>query len=130
MTITPVLLVEAIEPSLPFWIERLGWQQTAEVPGDEGLAFVMLVREGATLMLQTFSSARKDEPRFITDATGHRSSLFVLVDDWADTLKRLEGYEVTMPERETFYGMREIGVFDPGGHVVVFAKAIERIAEE
>jgi hypothetical protein len=26
-----------------------------------------------------------------------------------------------MGERTTFYGMREIGVFEPGGHTVVFA---------
>jgi hypothetical protein len=26
-----------------------------------------------------------------------------------------------MPERVTFYQMREVGVFEPGGHTVVFA---------
>ena len=26
-----------------------------------------------------------------------------------------------MSERTTFYGMREIGVFEPGGNIVIFA---------
>jgi hypothetical protein len=29
-----------------------------------------------------------------------------------------------MEERTTFYGMREIGVFDPAGHIVIFAKRV------
>lgn len=36
-------------------------------------------------------------------------------------LRRLEGWPVTMPVRDTFYGMREIGVEAPGGHLIVFA---------
>jgi hypothetical protein len=36
-------------------------------------------------------------------------------------LTRLNGYPVALPERTTFYGMREIGVFEPGGHTVIFA---------
>ena len=43
------------------------------------------------------------------------------VDDFNETKNRLEGYPIEMPERVTFYGMREVGVFEPGGHTVVFA---------
>ena len=35
--------------------------------------------------------------------------------------RRLDGYPIVMPERVTFYGMREIGVSEPNGHTVVFA---------
>jgi len=48
------------------------------------------------------------------------------VDDFPDTVKRLAGYPVAMPERDTFYGMREIGVFEPGGHIAVFAALLNR----
>jgi len=34
---TPVLIVEAIEPSLPFWQERLGFERPVEVPDGERL---------------------------------------------------------------------------------------------
>ena len=33
----------------------------------------------------------------------------------------LDGYPILMPERVSFYGMREIGVSEPGGHSVIFA---------
>ena len=47
--------------------------------------------------------------------------LEIEVEDFADILKRLEGYPIALSERTTFYGMREIGVHEPGGHIVVFA---------
>jgi hypothetical protein len=28
---------------------------------------------------------------------------------------------VALPDRTTFYGMREIGVLEPSGHIVTFA---------
>ena len=48
---------------------------------------------------------------------GHSSGATAL----PDMVARLEGYPITMPERTTFYGMREIGVFDPAGNIVIFA---------
>lgn len=124
MKMTPVLLVKSIENSLPFWSERLGWQKTAEVPDGDVLGFVILVRDNAELMLQTVESARKDQGSLIIGAGGYRTSLFIEVDDWEDVKTRVKGYEITMPERDTFYGMREIGVFDPDGNIVVFAKKL------
>ncbi len=126
MKVTPVLLVESIEKSLPFWVERMGWSSVSEVPDGDVLQFVMLVKDEATVMLQTFASARRDEPRFAGNPGQHRTSLFILVDDWEDTIERLAGYEIVMHERNTFYGMREIGVFEPSGHVVVFATPLEK----
>jgi hypothetical protein len=126
MKITPVLIVESIEKSLPFWIDRMGFQKTVEVPDGDGLGFAILVREGAELMMQTLASVRKDEPRFAPAATGGPSlcPLFVEVADFEDVRRRLDGYPIAMPERKTFYGMIEIGVIEPGGHTVVFAASI------
>ena len=118
MKITPVLIVDKVEPSLEFWVGRMGFEKTVDVPGEDGLSFAILVKDGAELMLQSKSSVLKDEPKF---ANQSRSALFVEVDDFEDVKRRLEGYSIAMPERTTFYGMREIGVFEPGGHTVVFA---------
>ena len=121
MKITAVLMVEAIEKSLPFWIDRMGFKKTTEVPEDSGLGFVILVRGGAELMLQSIESIRKDAPQFVPKAQSNNVGLFIEVEDFADTLKRLAGYPIALPERTTFYGMREIGVFEPSGHIVIFA---------
>jgi len=124
MKLTPVLVVEKIETSLPFWVDRMGFEKTVDVPGDNGIAFAILVRDGAELMMQTASSVASDEPAFAPKGESRVTALFIEVDDFADTLKRLEGYPITMPERKTFYGMVEVGVFEPSGNVVVFASRL------
>jgi hypothetical protein len=120
MKITPVLIVESVEKSLTFWVERMGFEKTVEVPADDGLAFVIVVRGGAELMLQSVASVRRDEPKFVPQP-GSSAALFIEVEDFEDVRKRLEGYSIALAERITFYQMREIGVFEPGGHTVIFA---------
>lgn len=125
MKITAVLFLDSIEPALPFWVDRLGFRKTVEVPEGNALGFVILEFDGAELMLQTRASAEKDSEAAGRFARDSRGALFVEVADFADTLRRLEGWPVTMPVRDTFYGMREIGVETPGGHLVVFAARVE-----
>ena len=122
MKITAVLIVEEIEKSLTFWVDRMGFTKTVEVPEGDRLGFVILVKDGAELMLQTVESVRKDAPQFAPASHTNTVGMFIEVDDFADTLRRLEGYPIALTERVTFYGMREIGVFEPGGHTVIFAK--------
>ena len=76
-------------------------------------------------MLQTRASVEKDTPQFAPTNQTNKTALFIEVNDFEDTLKRLGDYPIAMPERIAFYGMREIGVFDPNGHVIVFAARIE-----
>lgn len=121
MKLTPVLVVEEIERSLPFWIDRMGFKKTVEVPEGDRLGFAILVRDGAEVMLQSVASVRKDEPRFAPEGSSRVTALFVEVDDFADVRRRLAGYPIAMAERTTFYGMREVGVFEPSGNIVVFA---------
>jgi hypothetical protein len=120
MKITAVLIVESVEKSLSFWVDRMGFEKTVEVPEGDRLGFVIAVKDGAELMLQSTESVVKDAPQFLPKGAGS-VGLFIEVSDFGDVLKRLEGYPVAMAERTTFYGMREIGVFEPGGHTVVFA---------
>ncbi len=122
MKITPVLIVEEIEKSLVFWVERMGFTRTVDVPEGDRLGFVILARDGAELMMQTLTSVRKDEPKFAPEGINTKgSALFIEVEDFAEVRQRLDGYPILMPERVTFYGMREIGVSEPGGHTVIFA---------
>jgi uncharacterized glyoxalase superfamily protein PhnB len=122
MKITAVLIVEEVESSLPFWVERMGFEKTVEVPEGSRIGFAILVKDGAELMVQSVASVRKDEPKFAPTGPPNGVTLFVEVDDFSDTLTRLLGYPIVMEERTTFYGMREIGVRDPAGNSVIFAK--------
>ena len=44
--------------------------------------------------------------------------------DLGPILTATAGCEIVVPERTTFYGMRELAVRAPGGFVVVFAQAV------
>lgn len=120
MKITPVLFVEKIEPTLPFWVERLGFEKTVEVPEGSELGFVIFQKGDAELMFQTRTSVEKDLPQMAEFATP-RAGTFIEVDDFDDLLKRMGGADIIMQERKTFYGMREILVREPGGNIICFA---------
>ena len=121
MKITPVLVLDQVESSLPFWVDRMGFANVAEMPEGDKIGFVMLVKDGVELMLQSVASVRKEVAAFAPAGASRVATLYVEVDDFADTLKRLAGYPIAMAERTTFYGMKEVGVFDPGGNIVMFA---------
>jgi uncharacterized glyoxalase superfamily protein PhnB len=116
--VTPLMTVDAIEPCLPFWVDRLGFEKVAEVPDGDRLGFVILVKDGVELMYQSQASVEKDLGVRIPAG----GILYIEVEDLAPILKALEGAEVVVPERTTFYGAHEIFVREPGGHVVGFAK--------
>lgn len=131
MKITPILFVPAIEPTLKFWVDRLGFAKTVEVPEGNKIGFVILVKDQSELMLQTISGATQDLSTSVKDPEAFKeflrptSGLFIEVADFNDLLKRVEGYEVVMPVRTTFYGMKEISVKEPGGNVVCFAAKVK-----
>jgi uncharacterized glyoxalase superfamily protein PhnB len=121
---TPILFVNRIEPSLPFWIERLGFTKTAEVPHGNVLGFVILERDGMEVMMQTLDSAMADLPDVAKRFHLNSVSQFMEVDSLDDILKGLAGYDLLTPVRTTFYGMREAVVADPAGFVLVFAQKV------
>jgi uncharacterized glyoxalase superfamily protein PhnB len=120
MKITPILIVDEIEPSLNFWVSKLGFEKTVEVPEGDKLGFVILQKDGAEVMFQTRSSVRKDAGA-AADAIFAGSNLYIEVDSFPDALERVKGAKVVVPERTTFYGMREIWVREPGQNVLGFA---------
>jgi uncharacterized glyoxalase superfamily protein PhnB len=120
--ITPVLYVEEIEPCMKFWMERLGFEKTAEVPDGEKLGFVLLQKGNVEIMYQTFASQKKDAAAVSADVAGSRAFLYVEVDKLDAVIEAMKGAKIVVPVRTTFYGAKEIGVKDPGGHVILFAE--------
>jgi uncharacterized glyoxalase superfamily protein PhnB len=120
--LTPVLFVEEIEPCLPFWVDRLGFQKTVEVPEGAKLGFVLLTKDSVEIMYQSHASAEKDVPGLVKWPVSPTTFLYVEVTRLDDILPRLKGVPVAVAERKTFYGAREIGVREPSGNVVVFAE--------
>jgi catechol 2,3-dioxygenase-like lactoylglutathione lyase family enzyme len=120
MKITPVLYSEKLEPSFGFWVDRQGFEKTAEAPDGDQIGFAILEQGGTELMLQTRASVENDAPALAGTAVP-RGGIFIEVDNFEDVLKRIDGVGVVMPERISSYGMREIAVREPGGNVICFA---------
>jgi len=124
--VTPILVVEAIEPALPFWVDGLGFEKTVEVPEGDRLGFVILVGHGAELMLQTPASIDAEvdgqglSERMRQPAGG--GVLYIDVDDLEAIRSRVEAFEVVIPHRRTPYGADELWLREPGGNLIGFAR--------
>ncbi|MBZ0120271.1 MAG: hypothetical protein K8H88_24990 [Sandaracinaceae bacterium] len=113
------LIVSSIEECLPFYVERLGFTKSAEVPHDGAIGFVILKRGPVELMLQSRASVASDVAGLDKDT--YRSALYVRVAELAPIRDALASWPKVVPERTTFYGAREIIVRDPAGNVLSFA---------
>ena len=121
--LTPVLIVDRVEPCLDFWEERFGFSRQNEVPGDAGaLVFASVEKDGVEVMYQTRASVVAESPGSARDLDGHSVVLFITVDDFDATEAALAGAPVVKPRHDTFYGSTEIYVREPGGHTVGFAR--------
>jgi uncharacterized glyoxalase superfamily protein PhnB len=119
---TAVLFVDAIESSLPFWQERLGFERTVEVTDGDRLGFAILTNGVVELMYQTVAMLSKDSAAHAVNFHNDKTFLFIEVENIDAIAKALHDFEIVMPRRETFYGSTEIGYREPGGHYVTFAQ--------
>ncbi len=122
--ITPVLFAQEIEPCVDFWVNRMAFEKTAEVPEGDKLGFAMLQKGAVELMYQSYASAEKDVKDAAVAQLARKGPtfLYVEVDNLEATITAVQGAEVIVPVRTTFYGAKEISVKDPAGHVVTFAQ--------
>ena len=130
--LTPILTVETIEPCLPFWTERLGFEVTVSVPHESAIGFAILKHGEVELMYQSGPSIDADlgasgaAPGLGAELASGNSTLFIEVASIDDLLDKLEGVEVVVPRRQTFYGMDEIFVRAPCGTLVGFAAQVAK----
>jgi hypothetical protein len=121
--LTPVLIIDAIEPVLPLW-DALEFNRTAEVPQGDRLGFVILQSGAAELMYQTFDSVRADEPKSLE---GRRpvgaSGVFIEVDNLDAVAARVpKNSDILVQRRKTFYGSTEMILRDAAGNIVILAE--------
>ncbi len=119
---TAIIVVDAIEPCLAFWTERLGFEKTAEVPEGDKLGFVILQKDKTEVMYQSRASVQADVPAMTKLVAGQTTSLFIEVSDIEAIERAVKGLEILVPRRKTFYGADELFVRAPCGTVVGFAQ--------
>ena len=118
---TPVIIVDAIEPVLPFW-DGLGFAVTVSVPEGDRMGFAILARDAVEIMYQSKASVEKDAPGMAQGSFPSRTNLFIEVEGLAEVMAKVERAPVVIPERRTSYGAHEYGVRAPCGTVVLFAE--------
>lgn len=121
--LTPVMVVERVEPAIEFWVERLGFTVRNTVPAEDGsLVFASADRDGIEVMYQTRASVVADAPALATELSGHSITLFITVDDIDEVERAMAGAPVVKARHDTFYGSTELYVREPGGNAVAFAQ--------
>lgn len=121
--ITAVLFVKEIEPVLPFWVDKLGFTKTIEVPHGNKLGFVALQKGNTEIMYQSYASVAEDMP-LLAEIRKGPTFLYIEMDNLDAVLAALQDSKIVQPERTAFYGMREVGFQEPGGHYVTFAQPV------
>ena len=122
-SLSPVLLVDAVEPCIRFWVDRFGLTAENEVPGGDGLlVFASVKKDGIEIMYQTRASVLAERPEAAEDVKGDSVALFFAVADLNEVEAQLSGLPVIKPRHKTFYGSEEIYVREPGGHTIGFAQ--------
>ncbi|HXT32255.1 MAG TPA: VOC family protein [Vicinamibacterales bacterium] len=121
--LTPVLVVDDVEPCLRFWTEKLGFTAENQVPGDNGRLVFASARAGdVEVMYQTRASVLAERPDAANELVGHSTVLFVTVDDLDPIEASVSGAPIVKPRHDTFYGSTELYVKEPGGNLVGFAQ--------
>jgi uncharacterized glyoxalase superfamily protein PhnB len=124
-SLTPVLIVDAVEPGVAFWTDKLGFVMENSVPGPDGkILFASVKKDGVEVMYQTRASVIAETPESAGDLAGHSTALFITVPSMADLdaiERQTRGAPVVKPRHKTFYGSTEFYVREPGGNVVGFA---------
>ena len=119
-SIHPVVIVDAIEPLLPFWELKTGMARVAAVDEPGSIGFVILGGGEAQVMFQTRSSLAEDLPRVAAEKPA--IVLYVDVDSIDELEASLGDIEVLVPRRRTFYGAKEVWVRDASGAIVGYAE--------
>jgi catechol 2,3-dioxygenase-like lactoylglutathione lyase family enzyme len=118
--ITPVLIVDSVEPTRSFLHDRLGFAVVTDVVHAGALGFSMLQRDNVTIMVQSSASLRADTGDEYVPGP-YKAAIYIDVDDVEAIVPEVADADVVLAMRRTPYGMHEIGVREPGGNIIVFA---------
>lgn len=118
--LTPNLYTDDVRSCVKFWVDRMHFEATAEVPDGDNLAFAALQQGTIEVMYGSYASLGKD-PALAGAYQRGTSYLFIEVDDLDAALAAMKGAPVVVPVHKTFYGATEFTVKDPAGHLITFA---------
>jgi uncharacterized glyoxalase superfamily protein PhnB len=127
-------MTENVNASINFYLEQLGFTFLAgysqtdntmyqQYAPENPLQWAMLGRDEARLMFQSRSSIGEDYAPLGDQPLGASAALYIELADLDTLLAGLDHrVETLVPERTTFYGMREVWIKDNNGYILVLAQ--------
>ena len=118
---TAVLYAEDVAACVRFWVDRLHFEKTAEVPDGAEIAFAALQNGSLELMYGSYASLDGDDVIAHAYRKG-TSFLFIEVEEVDGVFGAMTDAPIVAPIHKTFYGATEFTVKDPAGHLITFAQ--------
>jgi uncharacterized glyoxalase superfamily protein PhnB len=118
----PVLFVKKFEPCISFWKDCLGFNVILEMSDGNGPGIVVLRKDNDEIVIHALR--KSEEAASDTELASAQPTvvLYMEVESLAEVLARVNGFDVIMPLRKSYYGAAEIAIREPGGHVVCFSQ--------
>jgi uncharacterized glyoxalase superfamily protein PhnB len=133
-TFTPNLMTQDVNASVKFYSEYLGFQIMMGLPfntqtpvetltEDNPLQYAMLNKDGAMIMFQHQQSLAEECEQFTDMPVAASATFYLEVENLDELLAGLgDDIDIALPERVTFYGMRELWIKDNNGYVITLAQ--------
>jgi uncharacterized glyoxalase superfamily protein PhnB len=119
----PNLITRDMAATLAFYTELLDFKVGMNVPEEAPFVWAQITHGPVELMWQTADSFEEDLGIAGDRETGGTLLFHTQVEDIKGWFERLDGkVKMATPMRETFYGMREFGFWDPNGYLIVLAE--------
>ena len=123
-----MLEVDDVRATAEFYVERLGFEVTNTLEEPDGSWAWVNVRRGAVAFMFTERHTHADDPdadHTHPDEPVLTGSLYVNVDDVDALAAELAGRVILdFGPADQPHGMREIGVTDPNGYVLLFGQPL------
>ena len=119
--LTPNLYTDDVAACVKFWVDRLQFEKTVEVPEPNGIAFAALQKGTIELMYGSYASLER-EPLPAGSFQRGTGFLFIEVDDLDAVLAAMKDVPKVADVHKTFDGATEFSVKDPAGHLITFAQ--------
>jgi catechol 2,3-dioxygenase-like lactoylglutathione lyase family enzyme len=121
--VTPMLVVERVEPTLAFFRDRLGFVVVNDDERSAKEESAIVERGAVRLIIEAWATLDADTPESGI-AGPFRAAVYVRVDDVEQLVPEVADADVVVPLRHTAYGMHEIAIREPGGNIVVFGSPL------
>jgi len=126
--LTPNLVVRDVAASMNFYRSVFGFEAAITVPDQPPYVFGSVVSGGVEIFFNDQKAVAEEYPALGSKPIGGCLTLFIEVEGIDEVLAAAQkhGVKITMPLKQTFYGMREFAFEDPEGWEVTIAERVKQ----